>query len=179
MFLFPPVHWVNETKTCVINSQGVPGYVEFMNSVELNPNKFEFPTIKSAMQELHEKTRTVFVSDLSRIEYFYKLNYNVPGFKIIKEKTIRNLGFIFPKYSPLTPFFFQYGLYSFDSGVYDKIAFQWIGHGIPTSNEILPVISLVHTLVCFKFLIAIMVFCVTVLVSECIFNKVYKRKEGK
>ena len=150
-----------------------------MNSVELNPDKFEFPSIKSAMQELHEKTRTVFVSDLSRIEYFYKHNYNVPGFKIIKDKTIRNLGFIFPKYSPLTPLFFQYGLYSFGSGAYDKSAFHWIGHGIPASNEIFPVISLVHTLVCFKFLIAIMVLCVMVMGGECIINKFHKRKQGK
>ena len=148
-----------------------------MKAVELNPEKFKFPTINSAMEELQQKPRTVFVTELSRIEYFYKKNYNVPGFKVIKEKKIENVGFIFPKYSPLKPLFFQYGLNFFDSGAYDKLSFQWIGVGIPSSIESHPVISLAHTLACFIFLVSIMVLCIMVLGAECMVNKFHKKKQ--
>ena len=148
-----------------------------MKALELNPERFKFPTINSALKELQQKPKTVFVSELSRIEYFYKKNYNVPGFKVIKEKKIENVGFIFPKYSPLKPLFFQNGLNFFDSGAYDKLAFRWIGIGIPSSNESHPVISLVHTLACFVFLVIIMVLCVMVLGAECMVNKFYKKKQ--
>ena len=147
-----------------------------MKAVELNPDRFNFPSIKSAMQELQEKPRIVFVTELSRIEYFYKQNYNFPGFKVIKEKKIQNVGFIFPKYSPLKPLFFQYGLQLLNSRAYDKLAIHWIGHGIPSSEESFPVISLVHTLVCFIFLVSFMALCIIVLGAECIINKFHMEK---
>ena len=77
--------------------QGDPGYVKFMKAVELNPDRFNFPSIKSAMQELQEKPRIVFVTELSRIEYFYKQNYNFPGFKVIKGKKNSKYGIYFSK----------------------------------------------------------------------------------
>ena len=122
--------------------KGVPGYVKYWNEVKSNPDNFRYQTLTSALEILQEKPRTVLFSRLNRMEYFYKENRNVPGFKVIKDNSIRSMGFIFTKYSPLTPLFLQYGLQNINSGVYDKIASSWLGNGIPPSIKTYPIISL-------------------------------------
>ena len=153
--------------------KGIPGYKEYWDAVKSNPDKFIFPSLKSAMYVLEEKPNTILFSYLNRMEHFYRdiQNANIPAYKVIKDRGDVNKGFIFSKYSPLKPLFFQFGLYCFDTGIYDKYKFEWIGNGIPPEIVNHPAISLDHTLACFIFLTCIMVLCTLMVLVEFTFSK--------
>ena len=62
---------------------------------------------------------------------YYQNKYNMPGVKVIKNPSLRSSGFVFTKYSPLTPFFRQFGIKSFNNGLYQKLISKWFGKTVP------------------------------------------------
>ena len=91
--------------------------------------------------------------------------------KEIKEAMPNYMGLLFPKHSPIAPYFKLFGMKVIETGLQEKIFKKWIGEDIPEPQpEDKTVLSYGHVFLSFGSLLGAFVISILMVVFENVFH---------
>ena len=114
-------------------ASGDPGYKEYWDRVQADPDQYHFNIDNGAIGELM-KGNIVFTSE-NKMKSYFKQNPRLENeIKLFGRSHFSRTHLIFPKNSPLAPIFTQGFLRLSEVGIFEKMGQDWIGQ-LHTSNK--------------------------------------------
>ena len=155
-----------------MSESGIPEFMKYWNDVQLNPNKYIFPSIEDAINHLLLEQKVILYYDKQVVSSLFKNNHDgLPPLKIIQEPRDSFLGLLFPKNSPLSSSFKIFGAKALDNGLQSRISKKWFGDGIPQAKfEGGRSLSIGHFVLCFIFFLFLTVSSIILLCFEMLLN---------
>ena len=123
------------------------------------------------MNHLASTPNVILTSTSQRMSTYYNNHKNLPPVKEIKEAMPNYMGLLFPKHSPIAPYFKLFGMKVIETGLQEKIFKKWIGEDIPEPQpEDKTVLSYGHLFLSFGSLLGASVISVFMVIVENIFH---------